>query len=187
VVTGTPGTGKTTFARRLTRELRGEYLSLGKYVTKHRLFRGLDKRRRTRVVDITRTRRRMRQFTHPNIRPLIVDTHHPEGIVPNNMTIVVFVLRCDPVILIRRLRRKKWHHEKIRENVMAEALDSCYITARSYYANRKLVQLDTSHSNVKQSVETAKNILSGKKAPVLSVNWLGKLEKDASLARYLRC
>jgi adenylate kinase len=171
----------------LTRELRGEYLSLGKYITKHRLFSGLDKKRSTKVVDITRTSGRMQQFTHPNVRPLIVDTHHPEGIVPKNVTTVVFVLRCDPAILIRRLRRKKWSHEKIRENVMAEALDSCYITARSYYTNRKLVQLDTSHSNVKHSVETAKNILSGNKAPVFSVNWLGKLEDDTSLAKYLGC
>jgi len=187
VVTGTPGTGKTAFARMLTTELRGEYLSLGKYITKHRLFSGLDKKRRTRVVDITRTKRRIRQFTHPNVRPLIVDTHHPEGIVPNNVTSVVFVLRCDPVVLIRRLQRKKWSHEKIRENIMAEALDSCYITARSYYAYRKLVQLDTSHSNVKHSVESATKVLSGEKVPFLNVNWLGKLGDDASLAKYLGC
>ena len=188
MVTGTPGTGKTTFARMLTRELCGEYFSLGKYITKHQLFSGVDRKRRTKVVDITRTSGRMRQFNHPDVRPLIVDTHHPEGIVPNNVTTVVFVLRCDPAILIRRLRRKKWSHEKIRENVMAEALDSCYITARSYYTNRKIVQLDTSHSNVKHSVETAKNILSGKKAPILTtVNWLGKLENDASLAKHLGC
>lgn len=169
----------------LARELRGEYLSLGKYIIKHRLFSGLDKKRSARIVDITRTSNRIQQFTHRNVRPLIVDTHHPEGIVTNNVTTVVFVLRCDPVILIRRLRRKKWSREKIRENVMAEALDSCYITARSYYTNRKLVQLDTSHSKVKNSVETAKDILSGNKAPFLSVNWLDKLKDDASLAKYL--
>jgi adenylate kinase len=187
VVTGTPGTGKTTFARMLTRELRGEYLSLGKYITKHRLFSGRDKKRRTKVVDITRTSSRMQQFAHPNVRPLVVDSHHPEGIVPNNVTAVVFVLRCDPAILKRRLRRKKWSPEKIRENLMAEVLDSCYITARSYYASRKLVQLDTSHTNAKRSVEIAKNILSGKKAPAFSVNWLGELQNGTSLAKYLGC
>jgi adenylate kinase len=116
-----------------------------------------------------------------------VDTHHPEGILPNNMTTFVFVLRCDPAILIRRLRRKKWGKEKIRENVMAEILDYCLIHAQAYYTNRKLVQLDTSHSSVKQSVKTAMNILSGTKAPLLQLNWLTKLETDVPLSKYLGC
>jgi len=136
---------------------------------------------------MNRTKRRMQQFARPNVRPLIVDTHHPERIVTNRMTTIVFVLRCDPVVLIRRLRRKKWSRQKIRENVMAETLDSCYIAAQSYYTSQKIVQLDTSHSSAKHSVEAAKNTLSGKKTPVLSVNWLSKLEKDVSLARYLGC
>jgi broad-specificity NMP kinase len=70
---------------------------------------------------------------------------------------------------------------------MAEALDSCYIHARSYYSTRKVVQLDTSNSDVKNAVKTAKKILSGKKVPSLNVNWLSELENDASLARYLGC
>ena len=139
------------------------------------------------MVNITKTRGRMQRFTHLNGRPLIVDTHHPEGIVLNNVTTVVFVLRCDPVILIRRLRQKKWSREKIRENVMAETLDSCYIYARSYYGSQKLVQLDTSHSSVKHSVKIAKSILSGAKIPTPRVNWLGKLENDESLSKYLGC
>ena len=171
----------------LAREIGGKYLSLGTYVSKHRLFSGVDKKRRTKVVDVTKTSRRMRSFTDPSAVPLVVDTHHPEGIIPNNMTSFVFVLRCDPTILIRRLRRKKWGQEKIRENVMAELLDYCLIHAQTYYANRKLVQLDMSHSSVKRSVKTAVNILSGTKAPILRLNWLSKLETNASLSKYLGC
>ena len=171
----------------LARDMGAEYISLGEYVITNRLFSGFDKKRRTTVVDLTKTRRQMQRLTRLNgARPLIVDTHHPEGIVPNNVTTVVFVLRCNPTILIRRLRQKKWSHEKIRENVMAETLDSCYIHARSYYSNRKLVQLDTSHSSVKHSIKTAKSILSGGKAPIPRVNWLSKLENDTPLSKYLR-
>jgi len=171
----------------LARDLGAEYFSLGEYVTKRHLFSGLDRKRRTKVVDMTNTRSRMQRLTHLNGRPLIVDTHHPEGIVLNNVTTAVFVLRCDPAILIRRLRTKKWSRKKIHENVIAEALDSCYIHARSYYASRKLVQLDTSHSSVKHSVKAAKRILSGGKAPIRRVDWLSKLENDESLSKYLGC
>ena len=170
----------------LARDLNAEYLSLGKYIASRRLFSRLDERRTTKVVDITKTRNQVRRFTTFSNRPLVVDTHHPEGIIPNNMATFVIVLRCNPVILLRRLRRKKWNSEKIRENVMAETLDSCYIHARSYYSRRKLVQIDTSHSSVKHSVITAKSILSGSKAPILRVDWLHNLENDASLSKFLR-
>jgi adenylate kinase len=171
----------------LAREIGAEYLSLGKYISDHRLFSGVDRKRKTRVVDLIRTRHRMRSFTEPDAPPLIVDTHHPEGIVRNNVTSLVFVLRCDPTILIRRLQRKKWHQEKIRENVMAEVLDYCFINAQSYYTRGKIVQLDTSRSSVKGSVKRAKKILSRTKPPSLHVDWLRKLEKDPSLSKYLWC
>ena len=134
---------------------------------------------------MAKTRRQVRRLTALNNCLLVVDTHHPEGIIPNKMATIVFVLRCNPVILIRRLRRKKWSSKKIRENVMAETLDSCYILAASYYAMKKLVQLDTSHSTPERSVRTAKSILSGGKAPILKVNWLRNLENDLSLSKFL--
>ena len=170
----------------LTREIGAEYLAVGKYVSENRLYT-LDSKRKTKVIDVTRTRNRMRKFTKSDARPLIVDTHHPEGIIPNNVTTLVLVLRCDPTVLIRRLQRKKWRQEKIRENVMTEILDYCFINAQSYYAIGKVVQLDTSRSSVKRSVKTAKNILSGTKPASLHVDWLWKLEKDESLSKYLRC
>ena len=187
VVTGTPGTGKTTFARMLARHLNAEYLPVGKFITRHHLFRRYDEKRRTKVVDMTKTSRRMRRLIKLSDHTIVVETHHPEGIIANDLANVVFVLRCKPSILMRRLRRKKWSNEKIRENVMAEILDSCYIHARSYYVRRKLVQLDTSHSNVKRSVRLAEKVLSGGKKPISRVNWLRDLENDASLSRYIGC
>jgi len=134
---------------------------------------------------MAKARRQVRRLTALNNCPFVVDTHHPEGIIPNKMATIVFVLRCNPVILIRRLRRKKWSSKKIRENVMAETLDSCYIHAASYYTMKKLVQLNTSHSTPERSVRTAKSILSGGKAPILKVNWLRNLENDLSLSKFL--
>jgi adenylate kinase len=171
----------------LAKEINAEYLSLGKYISEHGLFSGFDRKRRTRVVDLVRTREGVHRFTNSGPAPIVVDTHHPEGIISNNVATTIFVLRCDPTILIRRLQGKKWVRQKIRENVMAEILDYCFIKARNYYAGGKVVQLDTSRSSVKHSVRAAKNILSGRKPPNLRVNWLTKLEKNASLSKYLRC
>ena len=187
IVSGTPGTGKTVFAKTLANEMGAQYVSLGKYVTEHRLYSGVDRRRKTRIIDVPKTRAKLFKLVKSASLPLIIDTHHPEGIIPNNATRIVFVLRCNPIILAQRLRKKKWSHEKITENVVAEILDYCLINARSYYTKKKVTQLDTSRSSVKRSVLTARKILAGEKPPARPVDWLSKVSKSSSLSKYLKC
>lgn len=141
--------------------------------------------RKAKIVDVPETRMRLRNIIS-EYDSLIVDTHIPEGIVPDHSTRIVFVLRCNPQILEFRLRRRKWTSKKIEENVLAEILDSCLIAAHTKFGKRKVVQLDTSHASVKRSVSVARKILLNSKQTKSSVNWLGMLEKDGSFARYLR-
>jgi adenylate kinase len=185
IVSGTPGTGKTVFAKTLANEIGAQYVSLANYVAEHRLYSGVDRRRKTRIIDVPKTRAKIFKLVDIASLPLIIETHHPEGIIPNNATRIVFVLRCDPAVLTRRLREKKWSQEKIKENVMAEILDYCLINARSYYTNTKVTQLDTSRSSVKRSVLTASKILAGRKARACSVDWLTKVSMSRSLSMYL--
>ena len=70
---------------------------------------------------------------------------------------------------------------------MAEILDYCFINAYSYYAKKKVVQLDTSRSSVKRSVSVARNILAGGKMPIRRLDWLAKVLKSSSLSEYARC
>jgi len=185
IVSGTPGTGKTVFAKSLAHEINAQYISLANYATEHRLYSGVDRRRKTRIINVRRTRGEIRKLLSSASLPLVIDTHHPESIVPNNAVRIVFVLRCDPSVLVRRLRNRKWGQEKITENVMSEILDYCFIKARSCYARRKIMQLDTSRSTVKHSVSMAKNILAGGKLPIQTVDWLTPLSKSSFLSMYL--
>jgi adenylate kinase len=187
IVSGTPGTGKTVFAKTLADEIGAHYVSLANYATEHRLYSGVDRRRETRIIDVRKARAKIRKLVDSASFPLIIDTHHPEGIVPNNAVRMVFVLRCDPSILAQRLRKRKWSREKITENVMSEILDYCFINARSYYANRRVIQLDTSRASVQRSVSIAKSILAGERPPTCRVDWLTKVSKSSSLSNYLKC
>jgi adenylate kinase len=110
----------------------------------------------------------------------------PEGIIPDHATKMVFVLRCNPKVLERRLRGRKWESRKVRENVMAEILDSCLIAAQNNYAKQKITQLDTSHASIRNSVLLARRILLGARPPKSPIDWLGRLEKDNSFSKYLR-
>jgi len=136
---------------------------------------------------VGKTRAQIRKLVDLVSPLLVLDTHHPEGIIPNSLARIVFVLRCDPSILARRLRKRRWSQEKIRENVTAEILDYCFINAYSYYAKKKVVQLDTSRSSVKHSVSLARNILAGGKMPIRRMDWLAKVLKSSSLSEYVRC
>ena len=187
VVTGTPGTGKTTLAKTLARATDAKYVSITQYVADRKLYRALDRQRRTKIVDQAKTRRTLKRALADMRAPVVVDSHLSEGIVPAQMVRLAIVLRCHPRILEARLRAKKWASRKIRENVLAEILDSCLTAAVAYYGARKVIQIDTSHKNLRHCVDLARKALSGKRSSRgVKIDWLARLEKEHVLDRYLR-
>jgi len=186
VVTGTPGTGKTTFSKELAKSIGAGYLNLTQYVSKHKLYSGIDRTRRTKIVNMAKTRTSLRKELAGMRGTLVVDSHIPEGIIPKQMVRWVFVLRCHPTVLEGRLRGKKWKPTKVRENVLAEIVDSCLASAVKYYGWRKVIQLDTSSGDMRRCVALAQRSMRGRLARRVSFDWLAKLEKQGLLDRYLK-
>ena len=184
VVTGTPGAGKTTISKSLARQIHADYLSLTQLVIAKRLHSSIDQQRRTRVVDLGRTRAWLRNSIRESERFTIIDTHVPDAI-PRECVRKVIVLRCHPNILEARLRRKRWRAFKIRENVLAEILDSCYRVAAEYYGTKKTVQLDTSHISVTKTVNRCKALLKKQPPNEPRVDWVTVLDHEHVLERYM--
>src|SRR3989338_5223640 len=57
IVTGTPGTGKTTLSKRLAKKLNFIYLDVNEAIKKYRLSEGYDKKRMTNIVDAKKLNR----------------------------------------------------------------------------------------------------------------------------------
>jgi len=187
VLSGTPGTGKTTLAMQLSSTIGADYLSLTRYVAEHRLHRGIDRKRRTRIVDLARTRTSLRRRLVKAPTWVVVDSHLSEGIVPKRFVRLAVVLRCHPRILERRLHAKRWSARKIRENVLAEILDSCLLAAVKYYGARKVIQVNTSNRSTRACVNEIRLALSGKHARSLTkIDWLTALETEGNLDKFLR-
>jgi adenylate kinase len=185
IVTGTPGTGKSTFSKRLAREIEAAYVPLTQFVSKHRLYAGVDRERGSKIVDVARTQAKLRKVLFPSSRSTVLDTHVSEGVVPKETVKQIFVLRCHPRILEARLRRKNWKSSKVRENVLAEILDSCLTSAAKYYGLRRVVQIDTSHASVRKCVASAKRTLQNRPTRKVKIDWVTTLDDEHSLGRYL--
>lgn len=59
VITGTPGTGKTTLSKNLARMLNFLYLDVNKFILKHKLSEGYDRKRRTKIVDVVKLNKKL--------------------------------------------------------------------------------------------------------------------------------
>ena len=57
IVTGTPGTGKTTLAKTIASKLHLNYIDINKIVKKYNLSESYDRKRRTKIIDIKRLNR----------------------------------------------------------------------------------------------------------------------------------
>ena len=184
VITGTPGTGKTAISKSLSREVGAQYLSLTRFVIGKRLHSAIDVQRRSRVVDFERTRGRLKKLLSRAKSMVIIDTHIPDAI-PREYVRMVIVLRCHPRVLQARLRMRHWSVSKIRENVLAEILDSCYTNAVDYYGAKRVAQLDASKVDLSKCVTQSKRILKNQTVGKGRIDWLGILTREHSLERYL--
>jgi adenylate kinase len=187
IVTGTPGTGKTTVSKRLAREIGACYIPLTRHVSSHRLYRAVDNRRASKVIDMKRTRTELKRLLSTGSKPVVIDSHIPDVIAPKRIVKRVIVLRCHPKILKARLRAKRWRRSKVQENLLAEILDSCLLEAVEYYGWKPVYEIDTSQKSVEQCVTFARAILrdrSHKRGR--KTDWIATLNREHSLLRYLK-
>jgi len=66
---------------------------------------------------------------------------HLSHLLPDELISGVIVLRCEPETLKKRLEKKGWDAEKIRENVEAEMIDLIAWESRQKHEN--VVEIDT--------------------------------------------
>lgn len=129
LLTGTPGTGKTSIARE---QERFKVLDLKKFAKD----RGLGEPGEEEfLVDIERLREPVANETSE--RDWILEGHFAHRLEGD----VCVVLRCDPEELEQRLSKRDYSDSKVRENLEAEAMD--LVLQEAVNLHEKVIEIDT--------------------------------------------
>jgi broad-specificity NMP kinase len=153
VVTGTPGTGKSSLAKALAKSLKITYIDVNKIIGANRLIEYYDKKRQTNVVDENKMSKILVEMIKKD-KNLVIDSHLAHYI-PKKYVDYCVVTKCGLKMLKKRLEKRGYHAEKVKENLEAEIFDICLTEAIE--AKHNIILLDTTKTTLKELVTFVKN------------------------------
>lgn len=163
-ISGTPGTGKTTAAKKLATAINYRYVSLNEMVIQSGIGEK-DDNRKTIAVDL--------DVIKELVDDMVLKDAVVEGIMAYAITNdVCIVLRCHPDTLRERLAIKKWGGKKIDENIEAEKIG--YITVDALDRNNEVFEVDTTGKSINEVADICAHIAARRDSKYLAgkIDWL---------------
>ena len=134
IITGTPGTGKTTLSKQLAKKLNLNYLDANLIIRKYNLSEGYDRKRKTKIIDtkklnkalikeikiynksyfnIQKSKKYTKNLTksiktQKQIKNGIIIDSHLSHCLPNKYVDLCIVTKCSLKTLEKRLKKKKY-------------------------------------------------------------------------------
>ncbi|MFP4112281.1 MAG: AAA family ATPase [Candidatus Woesearchaeota archaeon] len=144
-VTGTPGTGKTTLAKKLAKRLGYKLFDVNKFLDENKsAISGFDYNRDSKIIDVNKLTKDIKRFIKENdIRDIVIDSHMSH-ILPKNIVDLVIVARTNLKVLKKRLEKRKYSKEKVRENLDSEIFEICL--NETIEKKHKFIQIDTTNN-----------------------------------------
>lgn len=171
LITGTPGTGKSSVAKEICRRKGWPLLSLREIAEKHKCI--IRKEGKERIVDVQKLKKAALRELKGKKNAVVEGHLGCEFSLPVDF---VFVLRAHPSELRKRMRKRRYPARKIEENLMAEMLDYCsQVSARHYHV--PILEADTTKRAAGQTAARLLSYLEKKVKKLDKVDWSPELRK----------
>lgn len=168
-LTGTPGCGKSSVAEELRR--RGyKVISVKEFAEKHGC---VQKEGEDVIVDVEK----LSNFDFEGI----VEGHLSHLLKPE----IAIVLRCNPLLVKKRLLKRGWSYDKVMENVEAELID--VILVEALQKCEKVFEIDTTDMSVEEVSDAVERIMKGEGYEFQPgrIDWISVLgDKIEEVTRY---
>ncbi|KAF9240912.1 AAA domain-containing protein [Melanogaster broomeanus] len=142
IITGTPGTGKSTHAELLVKEspVTLKHINVGEMVKDRGLHDGYDAEWQSYTVNEDKLLDELESLVSEG--GIILDWHTCD-IFPERWADLVVVLRCNHTLLWERLENRGYSLKKIQENNQAEIMGVIAEEARESYQPQLIVELES--------------------------------------------
>ena len=145
IISGTPGTGKTTLAKELADRTKFEYIDVNQVIESENLCTEYDKKRTCNIINIGKLNKALKKLITKSRKlqkkGIIIDSHLSHYL-PANLVDLCIITKCDLKELKNRLETRNYSKNKVKENIECEIFDICLIEAREIHP--KLTIIDTS-------------------------------------------
>ena len=171
LITGTPGTGKSTVAEILKTKIGASLVGVNELVEDKHIYTGIDEDRGYKIVDLDAMCLELNRVVENSKdgEILIVEGHLSHYFEGGDL---VIVLRAKPSVLRERLKTKGWTNSKIQENIEAEAIDICTFESYEIHGD-KVNEINTSDLKPEEVADLIIDVITGKKRfPVGNVDFL---------------
>lgn len=184
LITGVPGTGKTTLAAAICEKSGAFLLEINELAELLGLYTHTDESDGAKVVRLPELSRELAAAIKAERKSVIGEGHL--GCEMKLPVQKVLVLRCDPRELRQRLAPRNYPPDKLAQNALSEALDYCTVQSEKHYGARKVWEIDTTGKAPAQVQKEAEAIISGKKKSHARVSFPDALEREAITGEKIR-